>query len=55
MASPTVSLDSTFGALEIGTLIAVFLFGVVTLQTDFYFREFQNDKQWLKGTVFLVW
>ncbi|KAF9451465.1 hypothetical protein P691DRAFT_757294 [Macrolepiota fuliginosa MF-IS2] len=50
-----ITLANTFGALEVGTLVAVFLFGIITLQAEFYFREFPEDNRWLKGTVLMVW
>lgn len=53
MMEPT--LANTFGALEIGTLVAVCLFGMITIQTDYYFRGFREDKLWLKATVLLTW
>lgn len=55
MVGPAMTLGNTFGAFEVGTLIAVCLFGMVTVQTEFYFREFRDDKRWLKCSVALVW
>ena len=50
------ALDSTFGALQIGVLIACFLFGIVTLQLDTYIQLFADDKWVLKLTVsWLLW
>ncbi|KAJ7215462.1 hypothetical protein GGX14DRAFT_359623 [Mycena pura] len=37
--APTVALDNTLGALEVGTMISIFLFGLVTSQAFAYFRR----------------
>ena len=55
MAGPLMTLGNTFGALEIGTLVAVFLFGLITMQTEYYFREFRGDPKWLKILVAVMW
>ncbi|KAJ3560309.1 hypothetical protein NP233_g10921 [Leucocoprinus birnbaumii] len=55
MTGPEITLANTFGALEIGTMVAVCLFGIVTVQTEYYFREFREDRLWLKATVAFVW
>jgi len=47
--------NPTFGALLIGVLISMFLFGLVTMQTFTYFRAFEKDRKYLKGLVGLVW
>lgn len=39
------------GALEIGCLFSIFLFGVVTLQTFVYLRKFPDDRWILKAVV----
>jgi len=45
------TLANTIGALEIGTLIATFLFGVVAFQTYQYFSNFPEDRLLFKGLV----
>jgi hypothetical protein len=40
MSSP---LANTFGAIEIGSIIAIFLFGIITLQAYVYFTNFDED------------
>ncbi|KAJ7802768.1 hypothetical protein B0H14DRAFT_3488182 [Mycena olivaceomarginata] len=55
MASGFPQLDGSYGATEIGSIVAVFLFGIETLQALHYFREFPHDSAPLKGTVALVW
>ncbi|KAJ3808708.1 hypothetical protein F5876DRAFT_78481 [Lentinula aff. lateritia] len=46
--------DSTVGALEIGNMVATYLFGIITLQTYFFFRTFPNDKPQVKAAVAAV-
>ncbi|KAJ6457125.1 hypothetical protein C8R47DRAFT_1082153 [Mycena vitilis] len=36
-------LDDTLGAIEIGGVVGTFLFGILTLQTYHYFRNFPKD------------
>ncbi|KAJ7350036.1 hypothetical protein DFH08DRAFT_863467 [Mycena albidolilacea] len=45
----------TVGALEIGILFAVCLFGAVTVQVAIYYTRFPTDPYVLKGLVALVW
>ncbi|KAJ3878980.1 hypothetical protein F5051DRAFT_404343 [Lentinula edodes] len=47
-------LNSTVGALEIGNLVATYFFGIITLQTYFYFRTFPDDKPLVKAAVVAV-
>ena len=42
---------NTLGALQVGGSIAVFLFGVETLQSYYYFKRYPNDCLWLKLLV----
>ncbi|KAJ3730845.1 hypothetical protein C8R42DRAFT_618423 [Lentinula raphanica] len=44
-------LNSTVGAIEIGNVLATYFFGIITLQTYFYFRTFTNDKPSIKAAV----
>lgn len=46
-----LSLTGSVGALEIGSLFSVFLFGIETLQTHLYFQTFKDDKWRLKSLV----
>jgi hypothetical protein len=55
MAGLTITLQNTFGILEVGTMVAVFLFGIITVQTEYYFREFREDHIWLKALVAFMW
>lgn len=50
-ATTIPDMNDTLGALEIGVLISVFLFGFVTLQSYLYFSKFPNDKWGLKVLV----
>ena len=45
------TLDNTFGALQIGVLIAVYLFGIVTLQCNIYASRFPDDRKIFKCLV----
>ncbi|KAJ7114858.1 hypothetical protein C8R44DRAFT_984227 [Mycena epipterygia] len=53
MSAP--ALDGTLGALEIGTVLGTFLFGLLTLQTFNYYRQFPEDSKTLKITVAVLW
>ncbi|KAJ7114907.1 hypothetical protein C8R44DRAFT_795044 [Mycena epipterygia] len=48
-------LDGTLGALEIGTFVGTFLFGILTLQTFNYYRQFPKDSKTLKITIAVLW
>lgn len=43
--------DSTVGAIEIGALISIFLFGLVTVQTYTYVQRYPKDSLMLKLLV----
>ena len=49
-----ISLDQTIGALEIGSLFSVFLFGILTLQTYNYYYTFREDG-WKTKTLVSFW
>lgn len=40
---PSIPLDSTFGALSIGFNASCIVFGVLTVQTYVYFREYYSS------------
>ena len=44
-------VDDTLGALQIGAILAVYLFGIITLQAYTYFRHFPEDKTIFKALV----
>jgi hypothetical protein len=44
-------LNGNLGALEIGIVLGVFLFGIETLQTFNYYKRFPKDSNLLKATV----
>lgn len=46
-----VNLINTIGALEVGSVIAVFLFGIVTLQCHTYYTRFRDDPWSFKAMV----
>ncbi|KAJ7265712.1 hypothetical protein C8J57DRAFT_1718314 [Mycena rebaudengoi] len=48
-------LSASLGVIESGTLLGVFLFGIETLQTFHYYRNFSQDSKLLKAAVGLVW
>ncbi|KAJ7039310.1 hypothetical protein C8F04DRAFT_1318732 [Mycena alexandri] len=56
-AAPGVSFDlnTTFGALEIGILVALFLSGMVTVQVLSYCRRYWSDSWVLKCVVGICW
>ncbi|KAJ7760342.1 hypothetical protein B0H16DRAFT_1532009 [Mycena metata] len=49
------ALDGTLGAMEIGAILGAFLFGIETLQTFNYYRQFREDSKILKATVAVIW
>ncbi|KAJ6523883.1 hypothetical protein DFH09DRAFT_1329747 [Mycena vulgaris] len=49
------ALDSTLGAMEIGTAVATFLSGILTLQTLNYYGEFPKDSILLRSTIAIIW
>lgn len=52
MGNEDITIANTFGgALEIGSSVSVFLFGVVTLQTHVYFSRFPKDRFHFKALV----
>ncbi|KAJ7124168.1 hypothetical protein C8R44DRAFT_980589 [Mycena epipterygia] len=55
MASNLPSLDGTLGNLEIGLVLATFLYGIQTLQTFNYYRQYPEDGVRLKILVAVVW
>jgi len=52
---PNGDLSDTLGALEIGIIISLFLFGIVTVQTSVYFDRFQQDPWYIKCLVAFTW
>jgi hypothetical protein len=52
MPSP---LDLTLGAVEMGAMISLFLFGMVTVQVYLYSMGSKTDHRWLKLLVAFVW
>ncbi|KAJ3509372.1 hypothetical protein NLJ89_g5252 [Agrocybe chaxingu] len=51
----SLTIANTFGAIEIGSFGAAFLFGVVTLQCYFYYSQNPEDSRQLKILVAVVW
>ncbi|CAA7268564.1 unnamed protein product [Cyclocybe aegerita] len=49
------TVANTFGAIEIGSFGAAFLFGIVTLQCYIYFSQNPNDSRKLKAMVAIIW
>ncbi|KAJ2924113.1 hypothetical protein H1R20_g12986, partial [Candolleomyces eurysporus] len=49
------TLGNTLGAMQIGATLAMFLFGILTLQVETYFQLFRDDHRGLKLLVALVW
>ncbi|KAJ7112807.1 hypothetical protein C8R43DRAFT_133177 [Mycena crocata] len=55
MSTPGFDAAPTIGALQIGVLFGVCLFGAVTVQVLLYYARFPHDPYALKGLVALVW
>ncbi|KAJ7114909.1 hypothetical protein C8R44DRAFT_880970 [Mycena epipterygia] len=49
------AFDGSLGALEIGAVVGTFFFGILTLQTFNYFRQFPEDSRTLKITIAALW
>jgi len=43
----SAKLDNTIGALELGSLLAMFMFGIVTLQTYSYYTHISDKDRLL--------
>ncbi|KAJ6581955.1 hypothetical protein B0H19DRAFT_1117113 [Mycena capillaripes] len=54
-APPLPDLDGTLGDIQIALVMATWLFGIMTLQTFNYYREFPKDPNILKGLVGGIW
>ncbi|KAF8629793.1 hypothetical protein AX17_005572, partial [Amanita inopinata Kibby_2008] len=55
MSTLSFNRYATIGALQIGSYISVFLFGVVTVQCHLYIQRFQDDRWGYKALVTSVW
>ncbi|KAJ7136133.1 hypothetical protein C8R44DRAFT_769776 [Mycena epipterygia] len=51
----TPAVDATLGAIEIGMMLALFLFGILSMQVCSYFRKFTHDTWQLKLFVGAIW
>jgi len=49
--APVTTTSNTFSALETGSSFAIFLFGIVTLQTYLYYSRFHEDRLVVKVLV----
>ncbi|KAF8960128.1 hypothetical protein BDZ97DRAFT_1922381 [Flammula alnicola] len=50
-----IDLNNTIGALQIGSLFGVFLFGIVSLQTYNYYNAYRDDGWVNKTLVATIW
>lgn len=48
-------MNSTFGAMLIGSFITMVIYGITTLQMYFYYLSFPKDSYWIKLLVALIW
>ncbi|KAJ7451391.1 hypothetical protein FB451DRAFT_1374420 [Mycena latifolia] len=55
MASVPLALDGTLGDIQIALVLATFLYGIETLQTFNYYREFPQDPLGIKALVAGIW
>ena len=46
-----VDLSGSMGALQIGSIVAVYIFGIVTLQAHIYYTTFPGDSWKYKTLV----
>ncbi|CAA7263559.1 unnamed protein product [Cyclocybe aegerita] len=49
------TIENTFGAIQIGSMAATFLFGIVTLQCHVYYSSRPKDPRILKWMVGVIW
>jgi hypothetical protein len=49
------SLDVTLGAVEMGAMMSMMLYGMVTVQMYMYAMGCKTDRAWLKALVAFVW
>ncbi|KAJ7680762.1 hypothetical protein DFH06DRAFT_1315505 [Mycena polygramma] len=54
-APPMLDLGSTLGAIQIALVLATWLFGIMTLQTFNYYRNFPRDFKAIRGLVGGIW
>ncbi|KAJ4495015.1 hypothetical protein C8J55DRAFT_498181 [Lentinula edodes] len=54
-ASPNATVSETFGAMYIGAMISMALYGITTLQTYFFFLNYVQDHISIKALVAVVW
>ncbi|KAF9043623.1 hypothetical protein BDZ89DRAFT_1059540 [Hymenopellis radicata] len=52
---PYSALAHMQGALFIGVVISVFLFGISTTQSWYYYQHYPNDRKFLKAVVATLW
>ncbi|KAJ3503670.1 hypothetical protein NLJ89_g8329 [Agrocybe chaxingu] len=50
-----VAIENTFGAIEVGSFGAAFLFGIVTLQCYAYFSQYPDDSKVIRFMVPILW
>ncbi|CAA7263554.1 unnamed protein product [Cyclocybe aegerita] len=50
-----VNLNDSIGALQIGLLFSIFVFGIVTLQAHIYYGTFRDDRWTYKTLVGAIW
>ena len=50
-----ITIHNTYGALIVGIIIAIFLFGIITLQTVEYLTSFRDDRLGFKLMVVGLW
>ena len=50
-----VTVQNTLGAVQLGTTLAVFLFGLVTLQYHYYLQRYEDDRRVFRLLVSDLW
>ncbi|KAK0193788.1 hypothetical protein F5146DRAFT_401440 [Armillaria mellea] len=50
-----IDITNTFGAMFIGALVTMVIYGITTLQTYFYFMTYPQDSPGIKSFVGLIW
>ncbi|EAU80310.2 hypothetical protein CC1G_13242 [Coprinopsis cinerea okayama7 len=53
--SSDINLHNTVGALQIGSVFSIFLYGILTLQAHVYYQQYKQDRWQFRVLVPLIW
>ncbi|KAF9468118.1 hypothetical protein BDZ94DRAFT_843638 [Collybia nuda] len=55
MSVPHLDLGNTFGAMFVGAMVTMSIYGITTLQMYFYYMTYPNDDNTIKTLVATIW